>query len=192
MKAWRMLTLCVSITAMLIVSGCGGKLENPLNWEIEAFSYSNQDGKTVGLKELKDKVWIADFIFTSCETVCPPMTANMMKLQEMLAKEEINDVTFVSFSVDPEVDKPDVRKDFMKNYDFGKAKWHFLGDYSQQEIQEFAMKNFQTPVSKPKNNSQVIHGTSFYLVDQSGKVVKKYSALNVPYEEIIKDIQTIQ
>lgn len=56
---------------------------------------------------MKDKVWVADFIFTSCETVCPPMTANMEKLQNMLQKEGIKDVEFVSFSVDPEVDTPE-------------------------------------------------------------------------------------
>lgn len=70
---------------------------------------------------------------------------------------------------------------------------HFLTGYTRPDIEKFAKKNFKTLVTKPENNSQVIHGTSFYLMDKDGKVVKKYSGLqNTPYEEIIRDIKRIR
>ena len=183
----------VVILLCLLLASCGSKIENPLNWEINSFTYEDQNGESFGLKDLKGKVWIADFIFTSCETVCPPMTANMTKLQQQLKEKGIENVEFVSFSVDPEVDTTEKLKDFMGRYDLDSAKWHFLTGYSQEEISQFALENFHTVAQKPKADDQVIHGTEFYLVDQNGKVMKSYSAVqDVPYEEIIKDIQSLQ
>lgn len=55
----------------LTACGGGGKIEGALNYEVEPFTFTNQNGDSVSLEDLKGKVWIADFIFTNCETVCP-------------------------------------------------------------------------------------------------------------------------
>ncbi|MFX3624998.1 MAG: SCO family protein [Ectobacillus sp.] len=189
----RHLTRFIVIAAVLLLAACGNKIENPLNWKLQSFSYTDQNGDTFGLNDLKGKVWVADFVFTSCETVCPPMTANMTKLQQKLKEEGITDVEFVSFSVDPTVDTPAKLKEFMDKYDMDAAKWHFLTGYSQGEINAFASKNFKTAVNKPASSTQVIHGTSLYIVDQNGIVVKNYSAIkDTPYEQIIRDIKTLR
>lgn len=60
----------------------GQQIKDPLNYEVEPFTFQNQDGKNVSLESLKGEVWLADFIFTNCETVCPPMTAHMTDLQK--------------------------------------------------------------------------------------------------------------
>lgn len=80
----RKYTLPFLLLFSLLLSGCGQGIKDPLNWEIDEFTFKNQDGKDIGLEELKGKVWFADFIFTSCETVCPPMTANITKLYQQL------------------------------------------------------------------------------------------------------------
>ena len=189
----RKYTLPFLLLFSLLLSGCGQGIKDPLNWEIDEFTFKKQDGKDIGLEELKGKVWFADFIFTSCETVCPPMTANMTKLYQQLQEEGIEDITFVSFSVDPEVDKPDKIKEFMSRYELSSANWHFLTGYSQEKIEKFALNNFKTIVKKPENNNQVIHGTQFFLVDQNGMIVKDYSAVsNVPYDQIVKDIKSLR
>lgn len=74
---------------ILILSACGQKspIENPLNYEVQSFEYTNQDNDQVSLEDLKGTVWVADFIFTSCDTVCPPMTAHMTELQQILENE---------------------------------------------------------------------------------------------------------
>ncbi len=74
---------------LLGCSESGSKLRKPLNWDLETFQFTNQDGKKFGTKDLKGKVWVADFMFTNCQTVCPPMTANMAKLQKMAKRREI-------------------------------------------------------------------------------------------------------
>ncbi|UYZ21572.1 SCO family protein [Mesobacillus jeotgali] len=187
-------TIGVSIALMvtLILTACGQDIKDPLNWEINDFTFENQNGKKVGMEDLNGEVWVADFIFTSCETVCPPMTANMDILNQKLKKEGINNIKFVSFSVDPDVDTPDRRKDYMERYDINPDKWHFLSGYSQQTIEDFALKNFKTIVKKPENDDQVIHGTSFYLVDKDGVIVKDYPSLSdVPFEQMIEDIKIL-
>jgi protein SCO1/2 len=189
MKKHKWLLFAVLV---MMLAACGKSIPDAKNWPIADFTFTDQNGKPFGLKDLKGKVWVADFIFTRCADVCPPMTANMAKLQRM-AKEEGLDVHFVSFSVDPENDTPDALKQYVQKFDGDLKNWHLLTGYTQQEIETFAQKNFKAIVKKPQQGDQVIHGTDFYLVDQNGNIVKYYSGLNdVPYEEILKHIQALQ
>jgi protein SCO1 len=176
----------------LLLTGCGQGIKNPLNWELEDFTFKNHDGNDLGLEDLIGDVWVADFIFTNCETVCPPMTANMTNLFKKLKEEGIENTKFVSFSVDPDVDTPDKIKEYMSRYELDQKNWYYLSGYSQKFIEDFALKNFKTIAKKPENDDQVIHGTSFYLINKEGIVVKDYSGFSdVPYDEIIKDIKLL-
>ncbi|MFD1738381.1 SCO family protein [Bacillus salitolerans] len=184
----------VLVVVLTILSACGNSEQDvPSDAKVvQNFEYTNQEGQAYGLENLKDKVWIVDFVFTNCETVCPPMTANMAKIQEM-AKNKGLSVEFISFSVDPELDKPEVLKQFGEQFQVDFTNWNFLTGYTQKEIETFAAENFGAHVQKPKSTDQVIHGTSFYMVDQDGYVVRKYSGLeNTPYEQIINDIESFQ
>ncbi|WP_078550585.1 SCO family protein [Litchfieldia alkalitelluris] len=155
------------------------------------FEFTDQDGSAFGSSNLEGKVWVANFIFTNCNTVCPPMTAHMAKLQQMLEDEGVQ-AELVSFTVDPEVDNPDTLKSFANNFDADFANWHFLTGYSQKEIEDFAKENFATLVRKPADQEQVMHGTSFYVVDQNGNLVESYSGVeDTPYEDIIEKIKEL-
>ncbi|MBD1381593.1 SCO family protein [Metabacillus arenae] len=183
----RKLRLIVFTLVLCIITACSGSGES-----ISDFTFVNQNNEKVGLKELKGKIWVADFVFTSCETVCPPMTAHMTELQKR-AEQAGTDVHFVSFSVDPEVDTPEKLTEFAENYPLNLKKWDFLTGYTQEEIEAFAKKNFQVLVKKPEGEEQVIHGTSFYLMNQNGELVSDYNGFkDVPYEEIIEDIKKLQ
>lgn len=179
---------------VLFAAGCGGGgLKDAMNYPIEDFTYTDEDGQAFSKADLKGKVWVADFVFTNCADVCPPMTANMAKLQDMMKEEGIKDVEIVSFSVDPAVDQPEVLKDYGKKFNVDFNNWSFLTGYSQEEIETFARESFKALVKKPESGDQVIHGTDFYLVDQDGVMRKTYSGFKeVPFEQIIKDIKTLQ
>nr|WP_257391898.1 SCO family protein [Mesobacillus jeotgali] len=179
---------------VIFAAACGnGGLKDAKNYPIEDFTFTNQDGEQLSKKDLKGKVWIADFIFTSCADVCPPMTANMAKLQEMIKKEKLEDVEIVSFSVDPTVDTPDVLKQYGQKFNADFSNWSFLTGYTQEEIEKFVLENFKALVKKPEAGDQVIHGTDFYLVDQNGDMRKYYTGLKeVPFEQIIEDIKALQ
>ncbi|MFZ7944304.1 MULTISPECIES: SCO family protein [Bacillaceae] len=191
MKA-RFLFVFLVISA-IIMSACGKKIENAVNWPVKDFTATTQDNKEFGLKDLKGKVWIADFIFTSCADVCPPMTSNMTKLQKMVKDEGLKDVEFVSFSVDPTVDTPEILTKYVKPYGVDLENWTFLTGYSQEFIETYAAKTFKTFVKKPEEGDQVIHQTYIYLVDQEGNIKKSYQGFkDVPFDEIISDIKILQ
>ncbi|WP_174732960.1 SCO family protein [Mesobacillus harenae] len=180
--------------SVLLLAACGGnEIKDAHNWPVEDFSATNQDGESFGLGDLEGKVWMADFIFTNCEDVCFPMTANMAKLQRMAAEAKIENIEFVSFSVDPSVDDPNTLSEFANSFNADLQSWNFLTGYSQEEIESFAVDSFKTLVKKPQQGDQVAHGTSFYLVNQEGTIVKDYSGLNeIPFDEILEDIKTLQ
>ena len=193
MKRKHGLLFSLIASMLLFVSACGNSspIKDPLNYQVQSFQYTNQDGKSVSLEDLQGDVWVANFIFTSCKTVCPPMTAHMSELQDKIAEEGL-DAKIISFSVDPEIDTPEKLKKFTEPYSLSFENWSFLTGYTQKEIEDFAMKSFKTFVKKPDNNDQVIHQTSFYLVDQNGVVMKDYSGVeNPPLDQMIADIRAL-
>lgn len=174
----------------LFLAGCGQQLEDSVSWEIEDFTFTNQNNEDVSLSDLEGEVWLADFVFTNCTTVCLPMMANMTALQDELKQEGL-DVRIVSFSVDPTIDTPDVLKSYAENYGADLSGWDLLTGYSPEKIDEFAMENFRTLARKPENDDQVMHGTSFYLIDREGVVRKYYDGINPPADEILNDIEIL-
>ena len=189
MKARSLFVLVVICT--FLMSACEQKIKNEVNSQIQDFTATNQNNKIVGLKDLKGKIWISDFIYTTCPDICPTMTANMTKLQKMIKNEGLKNVEFVSFSVDPTVDSPKALTKFANDFHVDFKNWTFLTGYSQNFIENFALKDFKTLAKKSGN--QVIHGTSIFLVGQDGNVKKSYNGFNdIPYDEIINDIKALQ
>ncbi|MFG6496451.1 SCO family protein [Fictibacillus sp. UD] len=203
----RMMMILGLVLSMAVLSACGSggskdehenhknheqhnsETSQSLDWDVQSFTFKDQDGQSFGLSDLEGKVWMTNFIFTNCETVCPPMTAHMAKLQQM-AKEEKVDVEFVSFSIDPKRDDAEALSKFGENYDADFSNWHFLGGYDQKQIEQLARDSFKTPVVADPNSDQFIHATAFFLVNKDGRVVSRYDGVeNTPYEEIIKDMK---
>lgn len=190
---YRLVFLILFLTIFLLSACSQKKIENMKNWPIKEFTTTNQDNKPFGLKDLKGKVWVSDFIFTRCIDICPPMTANLTKLQKMVTDEGIKNIEFVSFSVDPSNDSPEELTKYATQYGANTKNWSFLTGYSQKWIENFALENFKTLVKKPFDGDEVIHGTEFYLVGPDGKIKKYYSGFkNVPYDEMINDIKALQ
>jgi len=179
------------LVLLLFVTACGKQLENPLNWPVQEFATIDQEGKEVNVEQLKGKVWVADFIFTNCTTVCSPMTAQMAFLQKKL-KEEGLDVSLVSFSVDPDRDTPEAMKAYGENFDADFSNWHFLTGYSNEEIISFSKESFKSPIIFEPGTDQVGHVTSFFLVDDKGVVVRKYPGIEpTTLDQIVKDAKLI-
>lgn len=180
------------ILVLTVTAACGNGKPNQLSYPVEPFTFINQDEKAVSLSALQGKVWVADFIFTYCETVCPTMTANMAELQKQLESAGV-EAELISFSVDPERDNPVALKSYLEKFDADFTNWSALTGYDFNEIKSFVLRSFKTPIAKDGVSDQVIHGTSFYLVDQSGTVVAKYDGMErTPYEKIIKDMKALQ
>jgi len=179
---------------LLLLSACSmGGFKADHKYKIDPFEFTNQHQKQVSLDDLKGTVWIAQFVFTNCETVCLPMMANMTDLQKMLKDEGVEDYKIVSFSVDPKVDTPEILQDYLDTFDpVDQSKWEMLTGYSQETIENLAIGSFKTFVSKTPGVDQVTHGTAFSLINKDGVSVKTYNgAEDVPYEEIVKDMKAL-
>ncbi|SFG35820.1 protein SCO1/2 [Halobacillus alkaliphilus] len=186
-------TIWVLGLAVLLLTACGSPIETNMSRDVNSLEAINQDGEKVTLPEdYSGEYWIADFIFTSCETVCPPMTGNMSRLQQELDQEGM-EVPLVSMSVDPKTDTPEKMKSFAEPYQPDFSQWNFLTGYSFQEVKEFSIKSFQSPVKQLENSNQVAHGTSFYLVTPEGEVIKSYNGTEAgSLDQIIEDLQTLK
>lgn len=165
------------------------KIKPNFDQEVQNFSFTNQDEETVELDDLKGDYWVANLIFTNCETVCPPMTANMARLQQKLDEEGL-DIRLISFSVDPHIDSPQLLKEFGDKHGADYSNWDFLTGYSQEDIESFASKSFKALVTKVDGEDQVTHDTSFMLVSPEGKMVNRFKGTS--FEEVEKIVDYLE
>ncbi|MBO1913158.1 SCO family protein, partial [Microvirga sp. 3-52] len=111
---------------------------------------------------------------------------------QRIFKEKDFNVEFISFTVDPAIDKPDKLKSFMTDFSDDLSNWNLLTGYTQAEIEVFARDQFQTIVQKPASSTQVIHSSNFYLIGKDGYFVKEYNFVDATYvDEMITDIQEL-
>jgi protein SCO1/2 len=141
---------------------------------IPSFQLVNQDAQPFGSKQLAGKVWIADFIFTTCRGPCPIISTRMSELQKPLEK---SDVHFVSFSVDPETDTPEVLRVYADKLRKEPLRWDFLTG-PRDTIASISRDGFKLGISEAEEpGSGPVHSTRFALVDRRGTIRGYYDAL---------------
>ncbi len=159
--------------------------------KIPNFSFLNEDSIKVSSSTFKNKVWIADFFFTSCSTICPGMTSTMKKLND--ATQDLSDnVQFLSFSIDPETDQPSVLKTYRKNYKITSKNWTFLTG-NEDETHRLGVENFYIHASEDENATDgYAHAEAFSLVDKEGYVRGVYNMAEPgELERIEKDLRKL-
>jgi protein SCO1 len=138
------------------------------------FEFVNQDAQPFGSAQLAGKIWIADFIFTSCPGPCPIISTRMSELQKPLEK---TDVHLVSFSVDPERDTPDVLRSYAEKLHAQPKRWDFLTG-SRAAIFALTRDGFKLAVSDGSDEAGMpVHSTRVVLVDRRGTIRGYYDAL---------------
>jgi protein SCO1/2 len=138
---------------------------------VPAFALVNQEAQSFGSSQLAGKIWIADFIFTSCPGPCPIISTRMSELQRPLEK---SDVHLVSFSVDPEKDTSDVLRDYAEKLKAQSARWDFLTG-QRDAIYSLMRDGFKLTILQ--DNGMPVHATNFVLVDRRGHIRGYYDAL---------------
>lgn len=160
---WSLLVLVVG--GMLFL-----KLKRPRHemmqvlFHTPAFVLTDEQGKTLSEADLRGKPYICDFIFTTCGSACPLMSAKMAQLQ----KQTPENVRLISFTVNPEHDTPEVLKEYGARYGADFSRWHFLtGSPAQMTATVREMKiGFQAP----SDQNPILHSEKFLLVDGDGNV----------------------
>jgi|SRR5699024_7735760 len=189
----RIGTLILFVALFLVACSSNPEIETNMSKDVPDFEYTSESGEDFGLEDLKGQWWVADFIFTNCTTACIPMTSNMAILQDMVIEEGLEEnLQFVSFSVDPDYDTPEVLTEYAEDYDVDLDNWTFLTGYDFKTIQELSIKTFQSSLMEPMGDDQVIHGTRFYLVDPEGTVVKSYDGMSgQEMDVILEDLEIV-
>jgi len=148
------------VDAKLIDKGIGHR--------IGEFALTNQNGETITLDDVKGKVFVAEYFFTTCLTICPIMTEEMTRVQEKFKGND--DVKILSMTVDPEIDTVEVMKAYAEKHNAVDGQWHFLTG-TQEDLYSLARNSFF--VLKPAEarnlgdaGSDFIHTNNFVLVDQ--------------------------
>ena len=158
---------------------------------IADFSLTNQNGKTITQEDYKDKIYVADFFFTTCLTICPIMTDNMVILQEKLKKD--SEVLLLSHSVTPVIDSVAQLKKYALDKGVNDAKWNLVtGD--KKQIYSLARKSYLA-VKEDGNGDEydMIHTENFILVDQKKRIRGFYDGTKEEdIVQLLKDIQILK
>jgi len=157
----------------------------PVLWRMPAFSFPDQHGTPTATADLRGRVWIANFIFTHCTSICPLITAKMALLQRRLHSP---DLRFVSFSVDPARDTPEVLNRYAVGWRAGETRWILLGT-TPAGLESLAAAMYVTV--KPSEND-INHTRLFFLVDADGSVRGIYeSDRNDAVERLVRDAEAL-
>lgn len=158
-----------------------------LDLQVPSFAYTNQFGDPFSLEDMKGTMWIANMIFTRCPSVCNLMTPNMRLIQEEIKEEGLSDkVKLVSFTVDPDFDQPEILRKYGENVGGDFSIWTFVTGYSNEEIAAFAKEGFQSLVMDIEDSDDIIHGTTFFIINEEGKPIYQFDGLDPDIEPVIQ------
>lgn len=164
------------LTAFLLTLACHHESDLPKLFPIPEARLVSEDGKPVRMSEMKGQVVVYDFIFTHCSGTCPMMTATMQKLTRKVPKKA--PVRFVSISVDPIRDTPQVLRDYAV-YARNDPRWMFLtGD--RKTIVDLSVNGFKLAAGDATDsaNESVLHSVKFAVADKKGVIRDYYAATN--------------
>ena len=140
---------------------------------VPSFQFVNQNGQSFGSAQLAGRIWIADFIYTTCPGPCPMISTRMSELQKPLEK---TDVHLVSFSVDPEKDTPQVLRGYADKLQAEPQRWDFLTG-PKSAIYKLSHDGFKLAVSDGSDAQGIpVHSTRMVLVDRHGEIRGFYEA----------------
>ncbi|HLO74263.1 MAG TPA: SCO family protein [Flavobacterium sp.] len=145
--------------------------------KIADFAFTNQNGKIITQKNYENTIYVADFFFTTCPTICPKMTNNMVWLQEQLKK--YPSVKLLSFSVTPDIDTPEVLKKYALKKGVDDSRWNLVtGD--KKDIYYLARKSYlAVKTGKPEELYDMVHTENFILVDKNKRIRGFYDGTNL-------------
>ena len=159
--------------------------------KIAPFSLINQNGLNITDSDYSNKIYVADFFFTTCPSICPKMTANMGLIQEDIRTD--NQVLLLSFSVTPEIDSVAQLKRYAIEKGVIDSKWNLLtGD--KKEIYELARKSYlAVKTSGDGGEHDMIHTENFILVDPEQRIRGFYDGTDTTaMDELLSDIRVLQ
>jgi protein SCO1/2 len=159
-----------------------------INHVIANFSMTDQHNKTITQRAIEGKIHVANFFFTSCGSICPKMTNNLLEFQEKF--KTAKDIVLLSYSVTPWQDNVSVLNNFAKKHKIAAPNWHLLTGKKEQ-IYKLARQSYfaEENIGFAKDTSEFMHTEHLLLIDKNKKIRGIYNAtLELEIQQLIKDV----
>ncbi len=146
--------------------------------KVPPFSFTNQNGETITNKDFKNKVYVVEFFFTTCPTICPRMNANLVQIQNAFSDYENFGVA--SFTINPEYDTPEVLKSYAEQYGITNPNWHLMTG-NETMIYKLANEGFNLYTAKDvEAEGGFEHSGNFALIDKNGFIRSRKDGSGYP------------
>ena len=177
----------VSVFMLFLAVSCEKKVDPPLPiygerelvgkdtvyHTISEFSFVDQDSAVITNSTFDNKIYVADFFFTSCRTICPIMKTQMLRVYDSIQNQP--DVLLLSHTIDPEYDTVGLLRDYAERLGVNSAKWHFATGKPKQEVYKLAqLSYFSTAMEDKAEPDGFIHSGAFLLIDKHRRIRGKY------------------
>lgn len=186
-------TRALSVLCFVASVGCGSTSSLPVIADTPPLALNDQTGAPFDSKRLAGKIWIANFMFTSCPDVCPMLTSKMRSLQLRFGNHR-KQVEFVSISVDPDTDTPAVLTKFAREHDADLSNWSFLTG-PREQVRSVVMEGFKQAMqevpAKDDEPRNILHGTHIALIDKQARIRGFYRTDNPSLLRLTQDAQQL-
>jgi protein SCO1/2 len=147
--------------------------------KVPVFEFTNQNNIQITTTDFKDKVYVVEFFFTTCPTICPIMNSKMLILQNEFI--ENSNFGIASISITPEFDTPEVLKEYADRQGAKHKNWHFLTGKSEEIVYDLSNKGFKLYAGKgDENHGGFEHSGLFALIDKDGYIRSRMDAFGNP------------
>lgn len=164
----------------------------PVLGQLPEFALVDQDAEPFTRETMEGELWVSSFVFTHCQSTCPRLTAHMKGLQTRMA--DVSDANFVSVSVDPRNDTPEVIKAYMSKNAIDERNWRFVTG-EEDAIRKVVVEGFKVPIgdedSREAGSDEIMHSNSFVLVDSNAQVRGYYRANNDGIADLERDLRAL-
>jgi protein SCO1/2 len=160
--------------------------------KIAEFSFIDQDGKKVSSGNVKGKIYVANFFFTICPSICPTMTQNLLVVQQTFKNDA--DILMLSHSVMPTTDTVAQLKKYANRWKIDSQRWHLLSG-EKEKIYELARQSYfaEKEIGLQKDKNEFLHTENAFLIDKNGYIRGVYNAtLALDVENLVKDIKVLK
>ena len=166
----------------------GKTLTDTLYHTVSNFSFIGHDSSLVTQELFKNKIYIADFFFTTCKSICPKMSNNLMRVQNEFRDDNI--ILILSHTVDPEHDTPSVLDEYAKKHNVIRGKWFFVTGDKKQLYDMARNSYFITAMDGDGGPDDFIHSEQMALIDKEGRIRGFYDGTD--YNEITRLIEEVK
>lgn len=168
----------------------GKKRMDTIYHTLPEFSLINQDSSLVTLKTFEGKVFVADFFFTTCRTICPKMSTSLKYVQDRF--KDVNAVAYISHTVNPDYDSVPVMANYASQVHANTANWYFVTG-NKKQIYDLAIEGYLLPVAEdPRADGGFLHSEQFVLIDKEKRIRGFYDGTQMAeMKRLIEDINVL-